>query len=158
LSIELDSATVGAVIPYPSEPYLQLTGQIVYALSYLESLIFGDLRALGVVVDGASRLEMGRQIQFLEKIKQDPALGPLSGFVSAAIDALKSVQADRNSFIHAGAAASDHNREPVRYRWAIAAGLKPSEAKELDEEWLRSFCVNIEYAITTLSAERVPTS
>jgi hypothetical protein len=144
------------VITYPPESYLLLLGKVDYALSYLDSLIFGDLRAHKVVdIDSASRMEMGKQIPFLSNIKKDPAHFALVGYVTAAENALSSVLADRNSFVHASA-ATDSGGDSVKYRWAIAKGIKPHEALELDEVWLRRFCHNIEGAITTLSALRVP--
>jgi hypothetical protein len=144
------------VLAYPPESYLLLLGKVDYALSYLDSLIFGDLRAHKVVdVDSASRKVMGGQIKFLESLKKDPAYYSLVGFVIAAENALRSVLVDRNSFTHAGAATGRCGGQ-VKYRWAIAQGIKPHEALELDEGWLRLFCDNIEGAITTLSAARVP--
>ena len=122
------------MITFPNEPYMRALAEALYAVSYLEWALLGDLSRLsrpppGLSIEDLSRTMMGRvagKVRSAASASADPAE---SAWLAAAADAIEEVVEPRNQIVHSHPATVDGDQ--VLHRWAAATATKPHEAQDI---------------------------
>jgi hypothetical protein len=127
------------MIEYPPDPYMRALAEAIYATTYLEWLILGDLPRVTsdpspLSAASLSRQPMGRTANALRRAATRTTLKAESAWLTASADALNEVAALRNQVLHSHPATIDG--EQRLFRWAIPERSKPQEALEIDEQFL----------------------
>ena len=147
------------MITFPSESYMRALAETLYAVSYLEWAIPGDLPRLSqptpwLSVEDLSRMTMGGVATKVRSAASASADPEGSAWLVAAADALEEVVEPRNQIVHSHPATVDGAQ--VLYRWAAATPTKPHEAQAVtlaDLNRLR----DLAYAhLRNLNAVRLP--
>jgi hypothetical protein len=110
--------------------------EAIYAVSYLEWALLGDLPRLSnapsdLSIEGLSRETMGGVGRTVRHAASNSASATEKAWLSAAADALEEVVEKRNQVVHAHPATVEN--EQVLYRWATATRTKGHEAHPITE-------------------------
>jgi hypothetical protein len=120
---------------------MQAFAEAMYAVSYLEWALLGDLPKLtneipGFTIEGLSRKTLGAVAKETRKAMDAAVDSAEKAWLSAATDALEAVVEPRNGVIHAHPATSASGEQTL-HRWAAAEGKTPHESEEVTEAKLR---------------------
>lgn len=113
---------------------MRALAEALYAVSYLEWALLGDLPRLsqpppGLSVEDLSRMTMGGVATKVRSAASASADTAESAWLVAAADALEEVVEPRNQIVHSHPATVDGDQ--VLYRWASATPTKPHEAQDI---------------------------
>jgi len=147
---------MGSGFPFPEDDYLLALGRIVYAVTYLEWQVLGDLELISGLPEefkveslvGKSTGQIGSQLSD-EALLAQVADPETRGWLRAGGEHLKQVAVPRNSMLHARPATVDG--EPRMYRWDISRG----ETFTITGAWLEDFLSELDDRSEDMSARRV---
>lgn len=132
---------MGKVIPFPAEGYMRALAETMYAVSYLEWALLGDLSRLAdppqeLSIEGLSRSSMGQVAAAVRRGATSATDSAERAWLEAAADALAEVVERRNQVVHAHPATV--RGEQVLYRWATSTQMKPHEAEAITHQHLEA--------------------
>jgi hypothetical protein len=153
------ATTLNRVLPFPCESYMRALAEALYAVSYVESMLLGDLPRLSTSIDslsveGLSRQTMGAVASSVRQAISRASTPGEAAWLAAAADALESVVDLRNRVVHAHPATVDGQQ--MLYRWATAKGTKPHEAHAITETDLVALRDLAYEQVRRLNAVRLP--
>ncbi len=127
------------MITFPPDSYMRALAEAMYAVSYLEWALLGDISRLtappaDLSVEGLSRSTMGTVATTVRRAAAVAALRSEATWLSAAADALEEVVDRRNQVVHVHPATIGD--EQMLYRWAAATPTKAHEALAITEDQL----------------------